>query len=61
MKGKRECGFVDTADLKAEIITLPRLRRDGEKAFRAAGSIGNDELLLGEMPLDEFERKDWRW
>ena len=61
-----QCGFGDEVDLRVEndriIISPQRLLRQGwEEKFRAAGSAAADELLLGTIGADEFDRKEWRW
>jgi antitoxin MazE len=61
-----QCGFGDTVELRIEndrlIIAPNRPARQGwEEAFRAAGPAENDELALGILPPNEFDREGWRW
>ncbi len=61
-----QCGFGDTVDLRIEndrlIISPNRPARQGwEEAFRAAGPAENDELELGTLPPNEFDREGWQW
>ena len=62
----RQCGFQDTVELRVEtdrlVITPGHPPREGwEEAFRAAGPSTNDELLLHELPGNEFDQEEWRW
>jgi antitoxin MazE len=61
-----ECGFEDEVELQIDegrlVIAPVRQPRMGwEEAFRAAGSSSQDEVLLEEMGLNEFDTKEWRW
>ena len=61
-----QCGFGDTAELRVEkdrlIIAPGRAPREGwNEAFSAAGSAANDDLLLDDLPPNQFDREDWRW
>ena len=61
-----QCGLGDTVELRVDnqrlIISPERRARAGwEKAFRAAASSGEDEILLQDAEPTEFERQDWRW
>ena len=61
-----QCGFGDTVDLRVErdclIIAPDRPPRLGwEKAFQAADSTAEDQLLPDTMPSNEFDREEWRW
>ena len=38
-----------------------RPRQDWKESFRAAGSAGEDELLLETTEPNEFDRKEWKW
>jgi antitoxin MazE len=60
-----QCGFGDEVDLRIEneclIISPKRVPREGwEEKFRAAGPV-EDELLLGTVSANQFDRKEWRW
>jgi len=61
-----QCGFQDTVDVRVEkdrLVIAPghRPREGWEEAFRAAGSSAEDELLLESLPLNHFDREEWRW
>jgi len=61
-----QCGFGDTVELRIEndrLIITPNCpaRQGWEEAFRAAGPAENDELELGMLPPNEFDRESWRW
>lgn len=61
-----QCGFEESVELRVEqdrlVIAPVRLPREGwEDAFRAAGSSRQDELLLSDRPLNEFDREEWKW
>jgi antitoxin MazE len=61
-----QCGFRDTVELSVEkhrlVIAPERRPRQGwEEAFRAADASIHDELLLGALPANEFDREDWQW
>ena len=61
-----QCGFGDTAELRVEkdrlIIAPGRAPRAGwNEAFSAAGSPANDDLLLDDLPPNQFDREEWRW
>ena len=61
-----QCGLGDVVDLRAErgrLIVSPqhRPRQGWAEAFRAAGSVANDELLIENMPRNEFDSQEWRW
>ncbi len=60
-----QCGFGEKVELRVEnhrlIVSPQRAPREGwEKAFRAAGSSADNELLL-EGAANEFDRKEWKW
>jgi len=61
-----QCGLEDAVDLRIEnghlVIAPGHFPREGwEEAFRAAGPSTHDELLLGTLPMDNFDREDWEW
>ena len=61
-----QCGFQDAVELRIEddhqVITKQHAPREGwEEAFRAAGPSTHDELLLGTLPMNNFDREDWEW
>lgn len=61
-----ECGLGDTVELRVEnarlIISPERQPRAGwAEAFRAAGASESDELILAEMPANDFDSKEWKW
>jgi antitoxin MazE len=60
-----QCGFEDAVELRIEndhlVIAPVRQPREGwEDAFRAAGALHHDELLL-DIPSNQFDREEWRW
>ncbi len=61
-----QCGFGDTVEVRVEqnclIIALdPPPRKGWEKAFQAAAPNTENELLLGTMPPNTFDRDEWQW
>ena len=61
-----QCGLEGTVDLSVEndrLVISPgrRLRQGWAEAFAKAGSPENDELLLGSIEANEFDRNDWKW
>jgi antitoxin MazE len=61
-----QCGFGEKVELRVDnhrLIVSPQRapREDWEKAFRAAGSSADDELLLEGVAANEFDRKEWKW
>lgn len=61
-----QCGFRDAVELRVEknrlVITPERRPRQGwEEAFRAGGPSAQDELLLGAIAGNDFDREEWRW
>ncbi len=61
-----QCGLGDTVELRVDkerlIISPERRARAGwEERFRAAGSSGEDEILLEEIGPNQFDREEWRW
>lgn len=61
-----QCGFQDAVELRIEddhlVIAKGHTPREGwEEAFRAAGRSTDDELLLGTLPMNKFDREDWEW
>jgi antitoxin MazE len=61
-----QCGFGNTVDLRVEhdclVIAPDPLPRQGwENAFQAAAPTTADQLLLDNIPPNEFDRKDWQW
>jgi antitoxin MazE len=60
-----QCGFGETVNLSVEkdrlIVCSKRAPRQGwEESFRAAGSFEDDDLLL-DTGLNEFDRREWKW
>jgi len=61
-----QCGFGDVVDLRVEndrlIVSPERHVRDGwGEAFRAAGRVDPDEILLDSIGPNSFDAKEWRW
>ena len=61
-----QCGFQRTVELRVDgnrLVIAPDRppRHDWDKTFRAAGPSTNDEVLLGSMPPNAFDREDWNW
>jgi antitoxin MazE len=61
-----QCGLGNTVELRVEndclVISPGRRPRQGwREAFRAAGAIVDDELLLEITEPSYFDRKEWRW
>ena len=61
-----QCGLGEVVDLRAErgrLIISPqhRPRQGWGEAFRAAGSATSDELVIDNVPPNEFDSKEWRW
>ena len=61
-----QCGFGDVVELRVEndrLIVSPerRVRQGWAEAFRAAGQVESDELLLENILPNEFDLKEWRW
>ncbi len=61
-----QCGLESTVELSVEndrLVISPgrRLRSGWAEAFAKAGSSKKDELLLGSVDANEFDRSDWKW
>lgn len=61
-----QCGLEGTVELSVEndrLVVSPgqSLRPGWAEAFTKAGSSENDELLLGAIDANEFDRSDWKW
>jgi antitoxin MazE len=59
-------GFGEGVELRIEkdrLVMVPdhRPRQGWEEAFRRAGESAKDEVLLGSIPRNEFDDKEWRW
>jgi len=62
----QQCGLQGAVELRVEngsLVIAPahRVRKGWEEAFRAAGPSDEDELLLGTLPPNRFDREEWRW
>lgn len=62
----RQCKLRKEVELRIEnaciVISAGCRPRDGwEKAFRAAGSSAEDELLLERIDSNQFDRAEWQW
>ena len=62
-----QCGFGASVDLKIEegrvILARDRKPREGwkEAVLAARGTIPSDELLLEDIPEQEFDHDEWTW
>jgi antitoxin MazE len=61
-----QCGLEGTVELSVEndrLVVSPgrSLRHGWAEAFTKAGSSENDELLLGSIEGNEFDRSEWKW
>jgi antitoxin MazE len=61
-----QCRLGEIVELRVEndclVISPGRRPRQGwREAFRAAGTVVDDELLLETTEPNQFDRKEWRW
>ncbi len=61
-----QCGLGDTVELRVHkdglVISPERRAREGwAKAFRAAGSSSDDQIVLRDSEPNDFDGRDWRW
>lgn len=61
-----QVGLGDVVDLRVEndrLVLSPerRLRHGWSDAFRAAQQEKPEELLLGDIPPNAFDLKEWQW
>jgi len=61
-----QCGLRDVVELRVEndrlIVSQVRHPREGwTEAFRAAGAGASDDLLLDELPPNDFDTREWKW
>ena len=61
-----ECRLGDVVELRVEnerLVISPqrRVRQGWAEAFQAAQQIERDEVLLEDMPANEFDVKEWKW
>ncbi|MFZ0478541.1 MAG: AbrB/MazE/SpoVT family DNA-binding domain-containing protein [Terriglobales bacterium] len=61
-----QCGFGDTVEVRVEqdrLIISPekRPRQGWSETFRNAGSAADDEILLGRVSANVFDREEWEW
>lgn len=61
-----QCGLEQAVDMRVEdgrlIIASAGSPRDGwDEAFRTAVSSQDDELLLDNVPPNQFDREGWKW
>jgi antitoxin MazE len=60
-----QCGLENTVELRVVddqlVVSTPRLLRQGwDKAFQRAG-LHNDGLLWESVPMNAFDREEWKW
>jgi antitoxin MazE len=64
-----ECGFVGKVELEARkgvLIVRPARkasepRKGWAEAYKKMAALGEDRLLDGEQPLNEWDKKEWEW
>ncbi|MGA9528191.1 MAG: hypothetical protein WBS24_08755 [Terriglobales bacterium] len=61
-----QCGLSETVDVRIEnnclVVSPERKTRQGwSDAFRAAGHVKNDGLLLEKMEPNRFDHEEWQW
>ena len=61
----KQCGLVDQAELRVEngriILQRPGTRTGWSEAFEQMAEAGDDQLLLPEHPLTNFDSDEWSW
>lgn len=61
----KQCGLVDQAILRVEdgriILERPGARTGWSEAFAEMSAAGDDQLLLPEHSLTNFDQEDWTW
>lgn len=61
----KQCGLEDQVELRVEngmiILERPAARQGWEETFHQLAQVGDDELLLPEHTLSQFDQEEWTW
>jgi antitoxin MazE len=65
-KALEESGLTDEVELETgqnELIIRPKkaVREGWEDAYAQMARLGEDRLLLGEQPANDWDKNEWQW